>query len=85
MAEASKSAIVQADNREEKRRLAEAQKAYGRGKAVQTRTIKNQKLKRNLRTIEDKYKDAALKAKFSQNSDAPAEQFGQIKYVFILE
>lgn len=63
MAEASKSAIVQADNREEKRRLAEAQKAYGRGKAVQTRTIKNQKLKRNLRTIEDKYKDAALKAK----------------------
>lgn len=63
MVETSKSAVVQPDDREEKKRLAEAQKAYGRGKAVQTRTIKNQKLKRNLRTIEDKYKDASLKAK----------------------
>lgn len=63
MVDASKSAIVPADNREEKKRVAEAQKTYGRGKAVQTRTIKSQKLKRNLKTIEDKYKDATLKAK----------------------
>ncbi|EYE97747.1 WDR46/Utp7 family protein [Aspergillus ruber CBS 135680] len=56
-------ALTPAENREEKRRLFEAQKTYGRGKAVQTRTIKNQKLKRNLKAVEDKVKDATLKAK----------------------
>lgn len=55
--------LTQGDNREEKKRLAEAQRSYGRGKAVQTRTIKNQKLKRNLQGIEDKYKQASLRAK----------------------
>jgi len=56
-------ALTPAETREEKKRLAEAQKSYGRGKAVQTRTIKNQKLKRNLKAVEDKVKDATLKAK----------------------
>lgn len=59
----SQKALAQAERREEKRRLAEAQKTYGRGKAVQTRTIKNQKLKRNLQAVEDRVKDATLKAK----------------------
>lgn len=55
--------LTQGDNREEKQRLIEAQRTYGRGKAVQTRTIKNQKLRRNLQGIEDKNKQASLRAK----------------------
>lgn len=46
-----------------KRRAEEAQKAYGRGKKISTRSIKDKKLRSNLRNLEDKYKDATLKAK----------------------
>lgn len=49
--------------REAKQRLVEAQKRYGRGKRIHTESIKDKKLRRNLKAVEAKYRDAALKAK----------------------
>lgn len=50
-------------NRGEKKRLAEAQKKYGRGGPIRMHTVKDKKLRHNLKTLESKYKTAALKAK----------------------
>lgn len=46
-----------------KTRAAEAQRTYGRGKSIQTKSVRDKKLRSNLRTLEHKYKEAALKAK----------------------
>ncbi|KAF2236661.1 BING4CT-domain-containing protein [Viridothelium virens] len=46
-----------------KRRAAEAHKTYGRGRKIETRKIKDKKLRGSLRTLETKYKDATVKAK----------------------
>ena len=46
-----------------KQRQLEANQQYGRGKAIQTKNIKDRKLRANLRALEDRYKDATLKAK----------------------
>ncbi|KAI1816394.1 WD40-repeat-containing domain protein [Poronia punctata] len=51
------------EKREKRRREKEAQRDYGRGKRVNTKTIKDKKLRRNLKALETKYKEAALKAK----------------------
>ncbi|KAL2259488.1 hypothetical protein VTK26DRAFT_6829 [Humicola hyalothermophila] len=45
------------------RRQREAQKAYGRGRRIDIKTVKDKKLRRNLTNLEKKYKAAALKAK----------------------
>ncbi|RDA85442.1 hypothetical protein CP532_1014 [Ophiocordyceps camponoti-leonardi (nom. inval.)] len=44
-------------------RAKEAAKAYGRGAKIDTKHIKDRKLRRNLKTLERKYQDAASKAK----------------------
>lgn len=53
----------------ESRALAEhvdsATKQYGRGDKIRVKSVKDRKLKSNLRTLEGKYKDAALQAKAS--------------------
>lgn len=46
-----------------KREIAEAKLTYGRGKAVPTRNIRDKKLRSNLRALEKKYRDAAVRAK----------------------
>jgi U3 small nucleolar RNA-associated protein 7 len=48
---------------EEQKRVAGAQKAYGRGKSIPVGTVKDRKLRANLKRIESKYKDAVLSAK----------------------
>ena len=45
------------------KRAKEAQQAYGRGKKIRVGSIKDKKLRSNLKALEDKYKDASLKAK----------------------
>lgn len=52
-----------AEAREAKLRLAEAQKRYGRGKKIYTKGVKDRKLRGNLKRLETKYEDAALKAR----------------------
>lgn len=49
--------------REKNRRLKEADKEYGRGKKINTKHIRDRKLRRNLKHIESKYQNAAIKAK----------------------
>lgn len=48
---------------EKQRRLRQAQKAYGRGRRIDVKGIKDKKLRRNLTNLENKYQTAALKAK----------------------
>ena len=52
-----------AEEAEAQRRTLEAQKTYGRGRQVPLRGIKDKKLRSNLKALENKYKDATLKAK----------------------
>lgn len=56
-------AVARTDDRQAKKRLAEAQKTYGRGKPIPTKSVKDKKLRSNLKSVEAKNKDAALKAK----------------------
>ena len=51
------------EDKENQKRVAAAQQKYGRGKAVRVGTVKDKKLRANLKRIETKYKDATLKAK----------------------
>ena len=46
-----------------KSRMKEAEKTYGRGRKISIRSVKDKKLRTNLKKLEDKYKDATLKAK----------------------
>jgi U3 small nucleolar RNA-associated protein 7 len=51
------------DQASQLRRRQEAQLAYGRGKKIHLGTVKDKKLRGNLRALEKKYKDATLKAR----------------------
>lgn len=60
---ASMKAVTSTADREAKKRLAEAQKTYGRGKANTTKNIRNKKLRGTLQVQEEKHKQAVLQAK----------------------
>ncbi|KAF2724106.1 BING4CT-domain-containing protein [Polychaeton citri CBS 116435] len=47
----------------EKKRVLEAQRQYGRGKPLSTKTIKDRKARGQLRALEERNREAALKAK----------------------
>lgn len=51
------------ESAEERQRAREAHDTYGRGKKVRVNSIKDKKLKGNLKALEAKYKTATLKAK----------------------
>lgn len=55
--------LVRKDQESQLKRRKEAQKIYGRGKKIQIHGIKDRKLRGNLQKLEDKYKDATLRAK----------------------
>ncbi|KAI1428842.1 WD40-repeat-containing domain protein [Xylaria sp. FL1777] len=59
----ARTSLIPKHEREKRRREKEAERDYGRGKRVNTKTIKDKKLRRNLQVLESKYKAAALKAK----------------------
>ena len=52
-----------AEAAEFRQRNVEAQLTYGRGKKISAKSAKDKKLRGNLKILEDKYKDATLKAK----------------------
>jgi U3 small nucleolar RNA-associated protein 7 len=52
-----------AEEKENGRLIVEARKAYGRGKPIRVGTVKDRKLRANLKRIESKYRDAVLSAK----------------------
>ncbi|KAI0884681.1 BING4CT-domain-containing protein [Annulohypoxylon maeteangense] len=55
--------LVSKEEREKRRRLKEAQRDYGRGKKVNVKGIKDKKLRSNLKSLENKYQEATIKAK----------------------
>ncbi|KAF4585818.1 small nucleolar ribonucleoprotein complex subunit [Ophiocordyceps camponoti-floridani] len=55
--------LVSRPKRKQLRRVKAAQKQYGRGESIDTKQIQDRKLRRNLKTLEQKYQDAALEAK----------------------
>ena len=60
----SKSSAFQTDREaiDVQRRIAEAQKTYGRGAKIRARSVKDKKLRANLKSLEEKYKNATVKA-----------------------
>ena len=69
-----------------KRHLAEAEQTYGRGRKVRTHTVRDKKLRHNLRTLESKYKDAVLKAKdaeiLQENESGFLEPEGELERTY---
>ncbi|KAI1388283.1 BING4CT-domain-containing protein [Hypoxylon trugodes] len=55
--------LTSKEERERRRRLKEAQRDYGRGRKVNIQGIKDKKLRSNLKSLENKYTDATVKAK----------------------
>ena len=56
-------AVLNQEEKEKQRQVAEARKKYGRGRPVRLNQVKDKKLKSSLRRIEDKYQNAILGAK----------------------
>ncbi|KAK5136008.1 hypothetical protein LTR08_004262 [Meristemomyces frigidus] len=54
---------LNAEDAAARKRQLEASRQYGRGKGISTKSIKDRKLRGTLRALEDRNKDAALKAK----------------------
>ncbi|KAJ8108364.1 hypothetical protein ONZ43_g6447 [Nemania bipapillata] len=59
----ARTSLLPKHEREKRRREKEANRDYGRGRSVNTKTIRDKKLRRNLQALESKNKEAALKAK----------------------
>lgn len=59
----AQTALITKAERERRRRLKEAQRDYGRGGRIDTKNIKDKKLRRNLKSVESKTKEAVIKAK----------------------
>ncbi|KAJ3476098.1 hypothetical protein NLG97_g9236 [Lecanicillium saksenae] len=59
----SKTDLIPRHEKERMKRLREAKKAYGRGKQIDTKNIRDKKLKRNMKQLEGKYHEATVKAK----------------------
>lgn len=60
---AARAAVNDMEAKEAQRRITEAQKQYGRGKGVTVKTVRDKKLRGNLKSLEEKYRDATLKAR----------------------
>lgn len=70
----------------QKQQLALATSQYGRGKKIHTRSIKDKKLRSNLSALEDRYRDAALKAKDAEilleNTSGLLEAEGELERTY---
>lgn len=63
MQKARRMDLVPREERQRMKRMRDAEKSYGRGKKVNTRQIKDKKLRGNMKKLENKYQDATMKAK----------------------
>ncbi|ATY64004.1 small nucleolar ribonucleo complex subunit [Cordyceps militaris] len=59
----SSSDLFPRHDKERRKRFREAKKAYGRGKQIDIKNVRDKKLRRNLKELESKYQAAAVKAK----------------------
>lgn len=58
-----RTSLIPRHEREKIRRIKEANKLYGRGPKINTKNIRDKKLRRNLKGLESKYETAVIKAK----------------------
>ena len=69
-----------------KRRVAEAEQTYSRGHKVRTHTVRDKKLRQNLKSLENKYKHAVLKAKnveiLQENESGFLEAEGELERTY---
>lgn len=69
-----------------KQRQLEADREYGRGKGIQTKKVRDKKLRANLRALEQRHKDASLKAKDAEilldNSGGFLEPEGELERTY---
>ncbi|KAL8946315.1 MAG: hypothetical protein Q9222_007271 [Ikaeria aurantiellina] len=69
-----------------RRPTAEAQQVYGRGKKISGKSIRDKKLRSNLKSLENKYKDATLKAKDAEilleNENGLLEPEGELEKTY---
>ncbi|EGX97096.1 small nucleolar ribonucleoprotein complex subunit [Cordyceps militaris CM01] len=59
----SSSDLFPRHDKERRKRFREAKKAYGRGKQIDIKNVRDKKLRRNLKELESKFQAAAVKAK----------------------
>ncbi|TQW00006.1 hypothetical protein V2A60_005419 [Cordyceps javanica] len=59
----AKTDLIPRHEKERMKRLREAKKAYGRGKQIDTKNIRDKKLRRKMKQLEGKYQEATVKAK----------------------
>jgi U3 small nucleolar RNA-associated protein 7 len=55
--------LMAPDSDSQIRRRKEAEKAYGRGRKIPVKSVRDRKLRGNLKALENKYKDATMRAK----------------------
>jgi U3 small nucleolar RNA-associated protein 7 len=55
--------LMAPDSDAQLRRRKEAEKAYGRGRKIQVKSVRDRKLRGNLKSLENKYRDATMRAK----------------------
>ena len=55
--------LMALDSDTQLRRRKEAEKAYGRGRKIPVKSVRDKKLRGNLKSLENKYKDATMRAK----------------------
>jgi U3 small nucleolar RNA-associated protein 7 len=70
-------AIMTDEQKEEQKRIADAQKSYGRGKSIRVGKIRDPKLRAKLKGIETKYRTAILSAKDAEILNENQEGFLQ--------
>ena len=79
-------AQLSADQIAAKKRQQEANRQYGRGKAIGIKSIKDKKIRGNLRALEERYQDAALKAKDAEilleNTSGMLEPEGELERTY---
>ena len=56
-------APLNAEQEAAKKRQLEASRQYGRGKGINTKSVRDKKLRGNLKALEERYQDASMKAK----------------------
>ena len=86
--EKTRTELASTRDRDQKRRLKEANKAYGRGRQINTKNIKDKKLRSNLRRLDSKHQAAVLRAKDAEilleNTSGFLEPEGELERTYKL-
>jgi U3 small nucleolar RNA-associated protein 7 len=78
--------LIPREERQQMKRMREAEKSYGRGKKVNTKQVRDKKLRGSMKRLENKYKDATMKAKDAEilleNTEGYLEPEGEMERTY---